>query len=53
LLFAKEVVLRSSQDPRLENPLEQIAEIASFADRKITERQSRRRHTKKGNEGKS
>jgi hypothetical protein len=50
-LFAKEVVLRSSQDPRLENPLEQIVEIACFADRKITERQSRRRRrTKKSNE---
>ncbi len=43
LLFAKEVVLRSSQDPRLENPLEQVVEIAAFADRKISERQSRRR----------
>jgi hypothetical protein len=38
LLFAKEVVLRSSQDPRLEEPLEQIVEVAAYADRKISER---------------
>ncbi len=38
LLFAKEVVLRSSQDPRLEDPLEQVVEVASYADRKISER---------------
>ena len=42
LLFAKEVVLRSSQDPRLDGPLESVVEIAAFADRKLTERQSRR-----------
>jgi hypothetical protein len=51
LLFAKEVVLRSSQDPRLENPLEQVVEVAAFADRRITERQTRRRRrTSKTNE---
>ncbi|MBZ0113151.1 MAG: ATP-binding protein [Thermoanaerobaculia bacterium] len=33
LLFAKEVVLRSALDPRLEGPLEQLVEIASYADR--------------------
>ena len=38
LLFAKEVVLRSSQDPRLEEPLEQLVEVAAYADRKISER---------------
>jgi hypothetical protein len=41
MLFAKEVVLRSSQDPRLEGPLEQIVEVASYADRKLTERSPR------------
>jgi hypothetical protein len=46
-LFAKEVVLRSSQDPRLESPLEQVVEVAAFADRKITDRQSRRRRSPK------
>jgi hypothetical protein len=45
LLFAKEVVLRSSQDPRLDSPLEQVVEVAAFADRKIADRQSRRRRT--------
>lgn len=32
MLFAKEVVLRSAQDPRLDAPLEQLVEVASFAD---------------------
>ncbi len=49
-LFAKEVVLRSSQDPRLESPLEQVVEVAAFADRKITDRQSRRRRSSKSDE---
>jgi hypothetical protein len=35
LLFAKEVVLRSALDPRLEGPLEQLVEIASYADRHV------------------
>ena len=35
MLFAKEVVLRSSQDPRLEAPLEQLVEIAAYADRQF------------------
>jgi hypothetical protein len=47
LLFAKEVVLRSSQDPRLEDPLEQLVEVAAFADRKITDRPIRRRNRSK------
>jgi hypothetical protein len=38
LLFAKEIVLRSSQDPRLEEPLEQLVEVTAYADRKISER---------------
>ncbi|HUP24609.1 MAG TPA: hypothetical protein VNB06_16910 [Thermoanaerobaculia bacterium] len=35
LLFAKEDVLRNTQDPRLEKPLEQLAEIAAYADRSL------------------
>jgi hypothetical protein len=38
LLFAKEVVLRSTQDPRLEVPLEQLVEVAAYAERRISER---------------
>ncbi|MCC7140757.1 MAG: ATP-binding protein [Candidatus Eisenbacteria bacterium] len=38
LLFAKEIVLRSSQDPRLEAPLEQMIEVAAFADRNLSKR---------------
>jgi hypothetical protein len=36
MLFAKEVVLRSHQDPRLEQPLEQLVEIAAYGDRRLT-----------------
>ena len=43
LLFAKEVVLRSSQDPRLEDPLEQLAEIVAYADRRLTDRRGVRK----------
>ncbi len=43
MLFAKEVVLRSEQDPRLENPLEQMVEVAAYADRKLAERRRRKR----------
>ncbi|MGH9322884.1 MAG: hypothetical protein ACRD3V_23740, partial [Vicinamibacteria bacterium] len=43
MLFAKEVVLRSSQDPRLEDPLEQLVEVAAYADRRLTDRAPRRR----------
>ncbi len=43
MLFAKEVVLRSSQDPRLEAPLEQMVEVAAYADRRLTERPPRGR----------
>ncbi len=35
MLFAKEVVLRSHQDPRLEEPLEQLVEVAAYADRNL------------------
>ena len=38
MLFAKEVVLRSGQDPRLEKPLEQLVEVAGYADRRLSER---------------
>ena len=37
-LFSKEVVLRSHQDPRLAQPLEQLVEIASYADRQLAPR---------------
>ncbi|MGH7551113.1 MAG: ATP-binding protein [Gemmatimonadota bacterium] len=43
LLFAKEVVLRSGQDPRLEIPLEQMVEVAAYADRKLAQRRPRKR----------
>jgi hypothetical protein len=36
MLFAKEVVLRSSQDPRLDLPLEQLVEVAAYADRQLS-----------------
>jgi hypothetical protein len=41
MLFAKEVVLRSSQDPRLEKPLEQVVEVAAFADQNLAGRRGR------------
>lgn len=41
MLFAKEVVLRSTQDPRLDQPLEQLVEIAAYADRNLTGRGKR------------
>lgn len=46
LLFAKEVVLRSSQDPRLEEPLEQLVEISAYADRNLGPRSPGRRRTR-------
>ncbi len=42
MLFAKEVVLRSCQDPRLERPLEQLVEVAAYADRNLAERRGRK-----------
>jgi len=38
MLFAKEIVLRSHQDPRLEAPLEQLVEVAVFADLSLASR---------------
>lgn len=38
LLFAKEVVLRSTHDARLEGPLEQLVEISAYADRNLAGR---------------
>ena len=43
MLFAKEVVLRSHQDPRLDEPLEQLIEVTAFADRNIATRGRRAR----------
>ncbi|GMR23344.1 MAG: hypothetical protein BMS9Abin37_1764 [Acidobacteriota bacterium] len=47
MLFAKEIVLRSSQDPRLEEPLEQVIEVAAYADRQLTEKPPRGRRRRK------
>jgi len=41
-LFAKEIVLRGSGDPRLAAPLEQLVEVFSFADRRLGPRGARR-----------
>ena len=38
MLFAKEIVLRSHQDPRFEMPLEQLVEVAIFADVSLASR---------------
>jgi Histidine kinase-, DNA gyrase B-, and HSP90-like ATPase len=43
LLFAKEVVLRNSADPRFEAPLEQLVEVAAYADRRLAAARSGRR----------
>jgi Histidine kinase-, DNA gyrase B-, and HSP90-like ATPase len=43
MLFAKEVVLRSSQDPRLEAPLEQLVEVAAYADRQLSSRRGKKK----------
>jgi hypothetical protein len=45
MLFAKEVVLRSHQDPRLERPLEQLVEVAAYADRNLSLKRRGRRRT--------
>jgi hypothetical protein len=47
LLFAKEVVARSAADPRLEEPLEQLVEVASFADHRLDERRGGGRRRRK------
>lgn len=36
MLFAKEVVLRNRQDPRLAHPLEQMVEVMSYADQRLS-----------------
>jgi transcriptional regulator with GAF, ATPase, and Fis domain len=41
LLFAKEIVLRSTRDPRLAEPLEQMVEVVAYADRQLTEKPPR------------
>lgn len=41
-LFAKEIVLRSSGDPRLEKPLEQLVEVFSYADLRLVRSPQRR-----------
>ena len=43
MLFSKEVVLRSAQDPRLEAPLEQMVEVAAYADRNLSKKSRGRR----------
>lgn len=43
VLFAKEIVLRSSGDPRLAAPLEQLVEVFSFADRRLGWKGARKR----------
>ena len=47
MLFAKEIVLRSHQDPRLEAPLEQLVEVGSYADRRLSRRGRRGRGKEK------
>lgn len=47
MLFAKQVLLRSRQDRRLEEPLEQMIEVAAYADRQLTERPPRGRRPKR------
>jgi hypothetical protein len=46
MLFAKEVVLRSHQDPRLSEPLEQLVEVAGYADRKLAAKRPSRTATR-------
>ncbi|HXV76530.1 MAG TPA: ATP-binding protein [Candidatus Polarisedimenticolaceae bacterium] len=43
MLFSKEVVLRSHQDPRLDQPLEQLVEVAAYADRKLLRKGRRKK----------
>jgi len=50
MLFAKEVVLRSTQDLRFDKPLEQLVEVAAYADRKLSERKGRRPSSPRGDE---
>ncbi|MEZ4655504.1 MAG: hypothetical protein R3E12_18425 [Candidatus Eisenbacteria bacterium] len=41
MLFSKEIVLRSHRDPRLEQALEQMVEVSTFADRNLTGKKDR------------
>jgi len=50
-LFAKEVVLRNHQDPRLELPLEQMIEVMSYADLRISSARTRGRKASRSEEG--
>jgi hypothetical protein len=43
MLFSKEVVLRSHQDPRLEGPLEQLVEVAAYADGRLVRKGRRKK----------
>jgi hypothetical protein len=43
MLFSKEVVLRSHQDPRFDGPLEQLVEVAAYADRKLVRKGRRKK----------
>jgi hypothetical protein len=43
MLFGKEVVERSHQDPRLAPPLEQMIEVVAYADRSLSARRNRNR----------
>jgi len=49
MLFAKEAVLRSHQDPRFIEPLEQLVEVAALAGRNLANRGQRGR----GQDGRS
>jgi hypothetical protein len=43
MLFAKEVVVHDHRDPRLEGPLEQLVEVAAYADRQLVAKRKRGR----------
>ena len=43
MLFAKEIVLQNTQDPRFEKPLEQLVEVASYADLRLSDKRGPRR----------
>ncbi|MCZ6893895.1 MAG: ATP-binding protein [Gammaproteobacteria bacterium] len=47
MLFAKEIVVRSHNDPRLAGPLEQLVDVASYADRNTAPRGSAGRKKRK------
>lgn len=47
MLFAKEIVQQSHNDARLSEPLEQLIEVAAYADRRLTSRKGGRGKAKK------